>query len=355
MIKKMMALILCVMVLFPTAAFGEMAVPSKLDAPANLKVELKKYEDGKPYLYMEFKIPQSILELDSERPGDGSVNFEIDKKIDNEEWEIASNGMGNGGGLDALGIVDEGSSIYSFEDELLDEGGITTIDIKAHTYAYRVRFFYTYTDADGNFHDRDFTSPFSNVVTIGTGAYYKGASPWAVAELNRAQEYGFITDKIKGNMSGPITREEFAEVAVKLYEKYTGKTAGYADMSAFVDTQNPEIFKAYNLNIVKGTNIQKKLFSPKALTNREQVAVMLFNAVKALKPGADLSTTGAPSFADEKQISGWALNNVKFMSKNGFILGSNGKFSPKGTCTREQAVLIAVRVYEKYAGITHER
>jgi hypothetical protein len=34
----------------------------------------------------------------------------------------------------------------------------------------------------------------------------------------------------------------------------------------------------------------------------------------------------------------------------GFIQGSNGKFDPKGTCTREQAVLIAVRVYEKYAG-----
>lgn len=349
MLKRIIAFILCVIFLLPAVVYGETSVPSKLEAPSGLKAELKSYEDGRPYFYLEFKIPQSILTLDSEKPGDGSMNFEIDFKVDNGEWEVGDSGMGDGGGLDALNIADPGKSIYGFEREVLDEGGITTVDIKAHTYSYRVRFFYTYTDENGDFHDRDFKSAYSNVATVGTGAFYKGASAWAVAELNKAQEYGFITEKIKDNMGGPITREEFAEVAVRLYEKYTGETASYPDMSAFTDTQNPEIFKAYNLKIVNGTDAAKKLFSPKLPTNREQVAAMLYRAVKAIKPDADLSTGGAPGFSDAKQISGWALENVKFMSKQGFIKGSNGMFSPKGTCTREQAVLIAVRVYEKYS------
>lgn len=182
---------------------------------------------------------------------------------------------------------------------------------------------------------------------------YGEASPWAVAELDKAANYGFITDRIKDNMTAPITREEFAEVVVRLYEKYTGKAATYEDMSAFVDTKNPEIFKAYNLKIVNGTNLEKKLFTPNDLTNREQVAAMLYRAVKALKPDADMSTAGAESFSDASQISGWGLDNVKFMNKNGFIKGSGGRFDPKGTCTREMAVLIAVRVYEKYAGINN--
>jgi hypothetical protein len=44
-------------------------------------------------------------------------------------------------------------------------------------------------------------------------------------------------------MCAPITREEFAEVSVKLYEKYTGKQAAAGDMSVFSNTSNPEIFR----------------------------------------------------------------------------------------------------------------
>ena len=57
---------------------------------------------------------------------------------------------------------------------------------------------------------------------------YKGASTWAVPELDKADGYGLITDKIKDNMSVPITREEFAEIAVRLYEINTGKAAIYS-------------------------------------------------------------------------------------------------------------------------------
>lgn len=178
---------------------------------------------------------------------------------------------------------------------------------------------------------------------------YRGASSWAAAELDRAVEYGFITEKIKDNMKASITREEFAEIAVKLYEKYTGTAAVYFDNSVFADTGNPEIFKAYNLGIVNGTDIKKRLFSPDLLINREQVAAMMFRAVKAMKPDADFSTAGYVSFADEKDVSDWALESVRFMSKNDFLKGADGKISPGGTCTREMAVLIAARIYEKYS------
>jgi len=177
---------------------------------------------------------------------------------------------------------------------------------------------------------------------------YNKASSWAVPELEKAEEYGLITDKIREDMSSPITREEFAEIAVKLYEKSTGTTAATAAASTFKDTKNPEVLKAFNLKIVNGTDTRKSLFSPNQLINREQIAAMMFRAVKAINPGGDFSLAGAPAFKDERYISDWALESVKFMSANGFMVGSDGRFDPKGNCTREMAVIIAERVFEKY-------
>lgn len=177
---------------------------------------------------------------------------------------------------------------------------------------------------------------------------YVDASSWALPELDRAAEYGFITDKIKEKMKTSITREEFAELAVILYEKFTGVMAVSSDTSTFIDTINPEILKAYNLKIVNGTDRYRKLFSPEGFATREQVAVMLYRTIKEMNPGVDLSTEGIGTFPDEQDISDWALESLKFMNKNGFMLGGDGKISPQATCTREMAALIITRIYERY-------
>lgn len=177
---------------------------------------------------------------------------------------------------------------------------------------------------------------------------YIDASPWAVPELERAGTYGFITERMNERMNAPITREEFSELAVVLYEKYTGVKAVAADMNVFADTVNPEIFKAYNLKIVKGTDVGRRLFSPDDITTREQVAVMLYRTIKAMNPDADFSTDEAGGFLDEAEISGWAVEALEFMNLNGFMKDEGGRISPRGSCTREMAALIATRIYEKY-------
>lgn len=119
-----------------------------------------------------------------------------------------------------------------------------------------------------------------------------------------------------------------------------------SNVNAFSDTDNPEINKAYELGIVDGVGNGK--FAPNNLTNREQVATMLHRAVRVINPKADFSTEGAEQFKDEKLISSWALESVKFMNKNDLMRGDNGFVDPKGTTTREQAVLLVLRTYEKY-------
>lgn len=182
--------------------------------------------------------------------------------------------------------------------------------------------------------------------TAYAAADYRGASSWAVAELGKAVEYGIITDRIKGNMSGKITREEFAEVAVKLYEKYTGKTAA-AGSASFTDTKNPEILKAANLGLIAGFGNNK--YTPNDLITRQQMATILLRALKVINPSADFSTAGASKFADDGKVQSWARDGVYYCFNFGLVTGvGNNRFDPDGNASREQAVIVCKRAYEYY-------
>jgi hypothetical protein len=200
-------------------------------------------------------------------------------------------------------------------------------------------------------------SPYSNTLSYGMPAW-SAASKWATGELEKADEYGLIPDILKGaDLTKPITREEFAAMAVLLYEKTTGKKASAADPNPFTDTKDQDTLKAYALGITTG--VTPTTFAPKELINREQIATMLSRAIRVMVPGEDFSTAGAPTFSDQKDISSWALEHAKFISKIEVIKGTNGKFMPKATttaqkaagyatATREQSLAMGVRIYEKY-------
>jgi len=339
---KKLAFIICVLFLLTNIAYAS-SVYENTPAPENLTAELASFSDGSPYFKISFDIPASIKDLvnkeyqDNEAGAFYSIEFEY--KIGDKNWYAGGNAF----------------SAEAWQDAKLtpeDMGIDGNIDIKANTYNIRAKFVCnTFTvNADGvRMAGSSYHSPYSNVFSIGTAAFqkYKNASTWAETELDKAAEYGFITDRIKDKMNGPITREEFCEVVIKLYEKKMGNAAIYSNMNAFTDTKNPEIFKAYELGIVNGVGGNK--FAPNDLVNREQVAAMMHRAVKTINPAADFSTTGVEKFADEHLISSWALESLKFMNKNGFIKGvGDNRVDPKGTTTREQAVIMVLRTYEAY-------
>ncbi|NLM26649.1 MAG: S-layer homology domain-containing protein [Clostridiaceae bacterium] len=374
--KKRIFLIMLVMCIISIFSFGAQAEttdrpeanvpddgdePFTLEAPQNLTAELKYDQDNIPYFEIKLDIPQSVKDIDAKLIEDSEyfkgkscepIEIQVDYKYADYDWN-------------------EGPSLYwstsiSVEDFLLngvyeyrpfeeiDDAG--AVNIKEEVYSFRA-YFYSLWGYEGDWINFRVVSNYSNIATVGNTAYYSGASDWATAELDKAVKYGLITSSIRDKMSEPITREEFAELAVLLYQKTTEKTAQPESPNPFTDTSNPEVLKAYKLGIVTGVGNNK--FDPKALTNREQVATMLSRAIRVMVPDADFSTEGAPSFSDEKDISDWALEHVKYMSKIGVIKGSEGKFMPKAvttaeiasgyaTTTCEQATLMAVRIYEKF-------
>lgn len=234
----------------------------------------------------------------------------------------------------------------------IDEGGWEEIDIKENTYYFRA--FFEMIKPDGSI----VRSPFSNIVEIGTPAFYKGASDWAKPELQEAYDKGLIPDILKDeDMTMPITREEFCELALLLYEKTTGNTVEPVSPNPFNDTSNPQILKAFALGITKGTSATA--FTPDKTITRQECATMLFRAIKAIAPDADYSIAGVPDFPDQKDIDSWAVEGTKYMFKLGIIKGDDrGYFMPKatttaqeaagyGTATREAAILMTVRTSNK--------
>ena len=360
--KKRLSAFLCSIILIvgfmPINAFAALpeGVPSSLEAPAITKIELKKDGDGVPYFEAQVKIPQSILKIDSEKPAGGSVFWGWAVKIDSGSWSE----FGGGGYLDVIVETEEAkvpgtTDTFYITFNPIDEGKIDEIDIKSHIYTYKIQLSFDYYEGWPNVNP--IYSAASNEVSIGTGGFYANASTWAKTELQKASELGLIPSILNGaDMTKPITREEFCELSVLLYEKVTGKQSVPVSPNPFTDTSNAQILKANNIGITTGTSATT--FSPKALINREQCAAMLFRAIMAMKPDGDYSTAGVKDFPDQKLISTYAVNAAKYMFKTGILTGdAQGNFMPKATtsvqeaagygmATREQAIALSVRTYE---------
>ena len=354
--KSIVFLITTVMVFTMMGSLSAFAddrpVITTLEAPQIIAVNVKTHVNGSPYFEIKWKNPQSIKELFAvvDEIGEAPLEYLLDTKIGDGKWRSEMGETISGNSLHG------GDMIMDFADyDPINSGELDTIDIKANVYRFRVQYAYLNSIDEEEYYTY---SPFSNIVSIGAEAFYKEASDWAKSELQKANDLGLIPDILKGaDMTKPITREEFAELAVVLYERVTDKKSEPVSPNPFTDTANPQILKAYNLGITSGTS--QTTFSPKVLINREQCAAMLFRAIKAIHPQGDYSVAGVKDFPDQKHISSWAVEATKYMNKIGVIAGdAQGNFMPKATtpaqeaagygmATREQAIALSVRTHNK--------
>lgn len=187
-----------------------------------------------------------------------------------------------------------------------------------------------------------------NVVNDKDILYLNNSKPssWAKPIIAEATKNKLTTSKVFANLQHNITREEFCELVIKLYDALSGKAAEMPKYNKFSDTTNSEILKANYLGIVNGVGINK--FEPNNEVTREQMAVMLANLIKVLDINPNIAQ-GNISFADENKISSWAKEPMQLMYKINIIKGiGTNKIAPKDKATREQAVVMIERMFEKF-------
>ena len=175
---------------------------------------------------------------------------------------------------------------------------------------------------------------------------YGKVSSWAAGYLDDASIMGLIPNRLKGaDMTVNITREEFAETAVKFYEMVTGKAAQPANKT-FKDCSNPEVLKAYGLNITAGVGDGSK-FAPNSPLPRQQMATMIVKTLQACYTGFFIDTIGQADFKDQKLFASYAVKMAKFMAKYTITAGDGkGNFSPTVNCTRQEALTFLVKAFE---------
>lgn len=171
-------------------------------------------------------------------------------------------------------------------------------------------------------------------------------SIWAKADIEKSIKIGLIPKKVQGNYKEGITREEFSELAVNLYENLSKREVSVQIKNPFVDTRDLNAIKANQLGIIKGKG--EGIFDPYEEMTREEVALVLYNTLKASKPRYNYEESYKSGFKDDNKISSWAKEAVGYLYAIEVIDGNHENiFDPKGNSTREDAIILVKRTYDK--------
>lgn len=308
---------------------ADVASITSLEPPKNLKVKIEKDSNNKPYFQLDWDIPQSISDANKLFP----VYHIVDFKLGDGNW------LSESVTWDGLPVAYSSLLTNTYDLDPVEENIVDKVVIEENVYYFRAAFVCKETGGD------PIVSNYSNVVSTKVPAY-SDASPWAQPELDKADNLGIITDTLRGSdMTKPITREEFAEVAVKFYEMVTGNKAEPHPTKTFLDTNNPEVLKAFNLGITVGVGDGTK-FEPKSYLLRQQMAAMITRTLTTCFEGLVLDISGQPDFLDQKEFAGYAINPAKFMAKYKITVGDGkGNFIPNNNCSRQEAIAFLLRSY----------
>lgn len=179
-----------------------------------------------------------------------------------------------------------------------------------------------------------------------------GPSSWAVSEVEAAMNAGLVP-ALTGNpgFTDAITREQFAELVVQSVEVMLDRELEAAPSNTFSDSSNASVLKASQTGIVNGVGAGK--FEPKTTTNREQIATMIFRAIRYIE--TESGKTVAPNtgslagFTDQNKVSAWAVEGVSTLAANSIMNGTSATtLSPAKDCTVEESILLCYRLYDRF-------
>ncbi len=182
-------------------------------------------------------------------------------------------------------------------------------------------------------------------------------SGWAEEEVSEAISCGLVPEDLQKSYTSPASREDFARIAVRICLAVSGADSADDILDSRNDLRSEPSFRdlnrahaadviaAYRLGIVNGRS--GTVFDPNTSITREEAAAMLnrtFHVCGGAYEQAELS------FSDSDDVSAWAKEDISAMTSLGVFRGmGDGTFAPKGTYTREQCVLTALRLWNALA------
>lgn len=189
---------------------------------------------------------------------------------------------------------------------------------------------------------------------------YGEHNAWFDAELAEANTLGLIPSRFEGaDLRVPMSRAEFAAVALLVYQRMSGRAVDAPNNNPFTDTTDSDVLRAYTAGIVNGYG--EGIYAPHAQVSRQQTAAMLTRVYKATNwegwtlAGDDtyserrLDYGEVALYADDSMIDSYAFASVYFLTKYGVSNGvGNNCFAPDDGCTREEGIVLALRLFNVF-------
>ncbi|WP_084266571.1 S-layer homology domain-containing protein [Paenibacillus sabinae] len=170
---------------------------------------------------------------------------------------------------------------------------------------------------------------------------------WAKKQIEVLASKGIISGKGAKTYSpaANITRADFMMLLVKTLGLTTDVNGNFGDVKEG-DYYYNAVGIAKKLGIATGSG--NNLFNPKAAISRQDMMVL---SEKALRMVKKISATGSSSdlgkYSDKSVISGYAVNSIAALVKEGLIVGSKSRINPAGNTTRAEAAVFLYRIYNK--------
>lgn len=175
--------------------------------------------------------------------------------------------------------------------------------------------------------------------------FYQIEAPdgWAYKDVAKMASTTILTPwTMPKNFSDPVTRELFC----KYIYNFLAVNSGDSNMdfsTKFTDCSDKKINAISNLGIINGVGNNK--FEPSRNITREEAITVIGRLVDYLKMNND-KTGIVKEFSDIKEVSDWAVSDVKKMQIMGIINGDNlGNFNPKSKLSVQESLSIIARIY----------
>lgn len=180
----------------------------------------------------------------------------------------------------------------------------------------------------------------------------QSASDWAKGLLMNAYSRGLVTPRTSSGLQQPITRLQFAELAVNLIEQTTGEEIVSA-AATFTDTSDEAVLKAVAAGVTSGKGEGE--FAPDDFITRQEICVMLdrviryVDEIQGTQTLSDTSTQLDARFTDGASVDAWALESVALLTNNGIMTGRDeGLLAPQDNITVEESIVLALALRSRF-------
>lgn len=204
--------------------------------------------------------------------------------------------------------------------------------------------------SQGNGTEVSILSPHNSVYTViaANQSFTDLVGHWSRTEVEVLANKQVVRGGGDGNFSpdNSITRAEFAALLVRSL----GLTEKQGAPSIFTDIKANDWFAgavgaAYEAGLISGYS--DGTFKPNAPITREQMAVMVANALKAAGKELEVDVKVLTPFADEASIAAWAREAAATAVEAGIVQGTEtGAFSPQSHATRAQSAVMLLRMLQ---------